>query len=262
METNLSRYKKDLERLINEGELLYFSLLFELNLISEKTKKELKTTLKEMKLPSFRNEYETWYSESMELIKQILLGRLDDFVKLYKNDKRKKIDYLTYTLSDYMIGVVTTRGIQTIAEPKSAVPKFQQQLSILKSTQQRFESSLFDIKQLLQADIYDDELDAAHELLKKGFIRGAGAIAGVVLERHLLQICENHNINVRKKDPSISDYNDLLKQANVIEVSTWRYIQHLADIRNLSDHKKNREPKEEEVKDLIEGVAKIIKSIF
>ncbi len=46
---------------------------------------------------------------------------------------------------------------------------FDSQIGILKSCEKRFESSLFDIKQLLQADIFDSELEAAQELNKKGF---------------------------------------------------------------------------------------------
>lgn len=120
---------------------------------------------------------------------------------------------------------------------------------------------MFDIKQLVQADLFDSELEAAKELNKKGFIRGAGAVAGVVLENHLSQICENHKIKVIKK-PRINDLNQLLKDNNVIEIHDWRFIQHLADLRNLCDHSKKREPKKEEVEDLINGTEKITKTIF
>ncbi len=144
----------------------------------------------------------------------------------------------------------------------AAVPHFQQQLAILKSVRARFESSLFDIGQLVQADIFDSELDAAGELAKNKFARAAGALAGVVLERHLGQICDNHAIKVAKKAPTISDLNDALKEAAVIDVPQWRFIQHLADIRNLCDHNKKTEPTAAQVDDLIVGVMKITKTMF
>lgn len=146
--------------------------------------------------------------------------------------------------------------------PEAAIPQFRQQLKILEAAQKRFESSLFDIKQLVRADLFDSELDAARELNKKGFTRGAGAIAGVVLEGHLSQVCENHKIKVTKKKPTISDYNQLLKDNDVIEIPTWRFIQQLADLRNLCDHNKKREPKKEEIDELINGVEKVTKTIF
>ena len=63
----------------------------------------------------------------------------------------------------------------------------------------RFESSLFDIQQLVTADLFNSELDAASELAKKKFLRAAGALAGVVLEKHLRQVCKSHSVTIRKK---------------------------------------------------------------
>lgn len=262
METNLSRYKKDLEILISQGQLLYYSLALELDIGDSKSKKALKEAFKDKKLPIFKEDYEKWYSESIQVIKQILPDRLIDFTKLYKDEKRKEISFLTYTVSDLMIGLRTSRLGETIADDTAAFPKFKQQLNILESAKKRFESSLFDIKQLLQSDIFDNELAAAEELLKKGFVRGAGAIAGVVLESHLSQVCENHKKPIRKKNPSINDYNNLLKQEDIIDVPNWRFIQHIADLRNLCDHKKKKDPTKEEINDLIKGVDKIIKTIY
>jgi hypothetical protein len=126
----------------------------------------------------------------------------------------------------------------------------------------RFESSLFDIRQLVQADLFDSELDAAKELAKNKFTRAAGALAGVILERHLAQVCDNHGIKVAKKAPGISDLNNTLKEAGVIDVPQWRFVQHLADIRNLCDHNKKMDPTAEQVNDLMAGVMKITKTLF
>jgi hypothetical protein len=152
--------------------------------------------------------------------------------------------------------------VKKIVGPDAAIPQFQQQLAILKSVGARFESSLFDIRQLVQADLLDSELDAAKELVKNGFARAAGAVTGVVLEQHLGQVCENHAIKISKKSPTISDLNQALKGANVIDVPTWRFVQHLADVRNLCDHDKKVEPTAEQVNGLVDGVMKITKTVF
>lgn len=115
---------------------------------------------------------------------------------------------------------------------------------------------------MVQADLFDSELDAAKELHKRGFLRAAGAVAGVVLERHLQQVAENHELAIKKKRPSIADFNDRLKNADVLDVPTWRHIQRLADLRNLCDHSKDREPTSDEVVELISGVEKYTKSLF
>lgn len=269
---NLQKYKGDLNRLITQSQLLLYSLAneFEVDVVIDDgvEKKKLKKYLEEEKvtLPDFKSEYEKWYSEALEVIKQILPSRYDDFKRLYKDEKRKDkdIDYLTYTMSDYMIGVTKTSGWEktVVVDTKAAFPKFQQQMKILKSAERKFESSLFEIKQLLQADLFDSEIDTARELLKNGYIRAAGAIAGVVLEKHLQQVSISHNLKIKAKNPSISDYNDTLKEAQVLDVPTWRFVQHLADLRNLCDHKKQREPKPQEIEDLISGVDKVSKTVF
>ncbi|WP_217644084.1 hypothetical protein [Granulicella pectinivorans] len=133
---------------------------------------------------------------------------------------------------------------------------------MVKSAKSRFESSLFDIRQLLQADLFDSELEAASHLLKNNFARAAGALAGVVLERHLGEVCASHKLPLRKKDPSINDLNQALKDAGVIETSQWRFVQLLGDIRNTCDHSKDAEPTAADVKELVDGVAKVTKTIF
>ena len=140
--------------------------------------------------------------------------------------------------------------------------RFKTQFEILESVQSRFESSLFDIAQLVRADLFDSELEAARELTKQGFLRGAGAIAGVVIEKHLAQVCSNHNVTIKKKDPTINDFNDALKNCVVIDIPTMRQIQRLADIRNLCDHNKHREPTKEEVIELVDGAEKLCKTLF
>ncbi len=201
------------------------------------------------------------------LVRQPLPDRLSDFVRHYEKPKpRKDITHENYVIEDYLQGlhVNRTQGAwkEKVVGPDSAILRFRQQLAILKSVKARFESSLFDIRQLVQADLFDSELDAAEELTKKKFMRAAGALAGVVLERHLAQVCENHAINVAKKEPTISDLNDELKKANAIDIPQWRCIQHLADIRNLCDHSKKKDPTEEEVMYLVAGVKKITKTLF
>ncbi len=70
-----------------------------------------------------------------------------------------------------------------------------------------------------------------------------------MLERHLSRVCENHAIKISKKAPTLADFNDALKAGGVAEVPQWRFIHHLADIRNLCDHEKKQEPSAEQVED-------------
>lgn len=271
MTTNLTKYKEDLKKLIIQGSNLMNAMQYETHpaeVVKQlenfgKNKEEIGEILK--KLPNFRETYQEWYSESLILIKQLLPDRLADFIKLYEKPKtRKGIEYGNYVIEDYLQGMTVTRGHykEKVVGPDAALTQYRQQLNILKSVEKRFESSLFDIKQLVQADLFDSELDSAKELAKNKFIRAAGAISGVVLEKHLSQVSKNHNIPINKKNPTINDFNELLKNNNTIDTPQWRFIQHLADIRNLCDHNKTQEPTIDQVNDLIAGVDKLIKTLY
>ena len=253
--------KKDLDRLVAQGTFLYYAMADDLDQLPEGFKESLEK--KGAKLPKFSRAYDIWYSEALLVVKQIIPDRLDDFVKQYKNEKRKEVDFLTYCVSDYLIGLRTTRGggYEVIVDSSAALPKMQNQNSIPESATKGFESKLYDISEVFQADIFDSELDSSRELCKKGFYRGAGAVAGVVLEKHLSHTCQQHGAKSRKKHPSISDLNDLLKEKEVIETAKWRFIQHLGDLRNLCDHKKDRDPRKEDILELIEGVDKVVKTV-
>lgn len=190
MISNLERYKKDLDSLIAKGEMLHMSL--QLYCYEDEFKKEVKKKLGDKSaeylkaLPDFGAGYQAWYSEAKSLVKQLLPDRLADFVRHYEKPKpRKDISFENYRIEDCLQGLTITRGYekQKIVGPEGAIPHFRQQLAIVQSVKARFESSLFDIRQLVQADLFDSELDAAEELLSQKFTRAAGALAGVVLER-------------------------------------------------------------------------------
>ncbi len=268
VETNLDRYKDDLASLVDKGEILLQSAYSEF--VPEQFNEALKQAGKDAKafrskLPLFKTSYQVWYSEALALIRQLLPDRAADFEQHYKKPKsRKDITYENYRIEDALQGLTVTRTAlrEKVVGPDAAIPHVEQQLSILRAVEQRFESSLFDIRQLVQADLFDSELDAARELLKSGFGRAAGAVAGVVLEKHLGQVAQNHQLATRKAHPTISDFNDLLKSGNVLDVPAWRQIQRLGDLRNLCDHNKHRDPTKEEVEELISGVEKLTKSLF
>jgi hypothetical protein len=271
MPSNLDRYKNDLDLLIEKGEVLHNAIQAEC--FPEEFEKAAKKTFGDKAkavvkaLPDFKDAYQPWYSEAKALVGQLLPDRLTDFISHYEKPKaRKDVTYESYRIADYLQGLRVNRqsGAVTtkIVGPDAAIPQFRQQLAIVKSARARFESSLFNIRQLVQADLFDSEVDAANELAKNKFLRPAGAVAGVVLERHLAQVCDDHGVKVVKKSPTISVLNDALKAANVLDIPQWRFVQHLADIRNLCDHNKTIEPTPEQVSDLIAGVMKLTKTLF
>lgn len=263
--TNLTKYKKDLDALIQQGDLLSLAMNIECEVLNNRSQKYTDEEFKKIcdALPSIKSDYQIWYSEAVSVIKLIIPDRLNNFVQYYEKSKtRRVIDYESYVIEDYLQELIIKKGGQIIVSKSAAINKLAQQVAILKSCKRKFESSLFDIKQLLLADIFDTEIDSAKELNRKGFYRASGAIIGVILESHFEQVCKNHNLPLPKKYYTINEYNDLLKKHEIIEIETFRHIQLLGDIRNKCDHKKEQEPTKKDIDDLISGAEKIIKSVY
>jgi phosphoglycolate phosphatase-like HAD superfamily hydrolase len=234
MISNLEKYKKDIETLGKTGGSLINALTHEQNksAFEEEVKRQIGDKAADFirALPNFKDTYQHWYSEAKALIRQLLPDRVEDFARLYEKPKsRKEITYENYTIEDALHGLNVTRGHlkDKVVGPDAAIPRLQQQVAIVEAAKARLESSLFDIRQLLQADLFDSEIDAATHLLKNKFARAAGALGRVVLEKHLGEVCLSHNIVLRKKDPTISDLNDALKASGAIDIPQWRFVQHL-----------------------------------
>ncbi|MDP9098777.1 MAG: hypothetical protein M3N48_07265 [Verrucomicrobiota bacterium] len=263
MSTNLDRFKTDVTKLIVLGSEMALDLSFRDS--SRKTDAKERDLADKVK-GSFEKDYQRWYTEACAVFKQLMPDRLAEFISLYHgNGKRKQIDSTTYNIQDWLNGIRSGedfRGKKHYNDFAIVSRRLLTQLQIFESVESRFQSSLFDIQQLVRADLFDSELDAARELAKNGFLRAAGAVAGVVIEKHLAQVCMNHNITKRKQHPTISDFDDLLKSAGVLDVPAWRQIQRLGDIRNLCDHNKVREPTKDEVVELVEGTDKLCKTLF
>lgn len=228
--------------------------------------REVYPNIKRMEdIPSFSVKYQSWYSEAVAVVRQLLPDRLEDFCAYYQTPKnREGVTAENYRISDFLSGYRAKNVIteEVTCGPKNIIALFDQQFEIVSAVAQRLQSSLFDIKQLVQADLFDSDLEEAKELLGKGFLRSAGVVAGVVMEKHLAQVCENHAITFGERKPTISDFNNRLKEKDVINALDWSLSKRLGDLRNsCAHHNKGNEVTKEQVTELIDGVAKLIKTL-
>ena len=210
----------------------------------------------------FASGYQEWYTRALGAVRELLPDRLAEFTALYHGETRKQRDIITYSISDYVRGLKFSTASQQEQAAIGVKNTFQHQVLIIASASTRLDDILSNIRGVVQAEVLDHEIEAARHLLNANHLRAAGAVAGVVLERHLKEMCAVRNLTSRKKNPTISDWNELLKEACVLDVPQWRAIQHMADIRNLCDHPKERDPTKDEVADQIRGVETAIKILF
>lgn len=246
--------KDELVILVEEGK----KLLTGLSIYSPTFSFENATEEEKSLVGYFYGNYEKWYTKTLYIIKVFIPDRYNDFSLLYSNDKRKEIFWMNYTISD---AVQQIKSASNTLHPCNALTKLSQQVSMVEVCLEKFDSKIFDIQTILQADVFDSEIESSRHLAKMGYLRAAGAICGVIIEKHLAGVCQNHNISLKKKNPSISDYNDSLKDV-AYDTVEWRRIQRLGDIRNLCDHNKEREPLKEELDELISSTDRVIKTVF
>jgi hypothetical protein len=257
--------KAEIEQLVKTGDLLRRREI--IATASPDDRKQIDTYLADnperdelLKEPNFGSEYQAWYSQALPVVEQLLPDRYAEFRALYKDERRKTLDIETFGVADY-IGGYSPTNFRSNTSLNRASTCLSQQVAIVGTAKARLDSVLADIGRALYAEILDDEIDEARALLRDGHIRSAGVIAGVALEGHLKKLIKDHKVSFRKK-AQLSNLNEALKDAGVYDIPQWRRIQHLTDVRNLCGHKNEREPKREEVDDLIAETAKVIKTLF
>lgn len=210
---------------------------------------------------SFHFEYQNWYTKALRVVKVLGPDRYEEFKKFYEIDNRRKsLTYSTYVIQDYIKGIIPT-SYNNFDSTSQTLTLLYNQFTILSSLESRIDYILSDIEATIRTVIIEDEIATANNLLKTS-LRAAGALCGVIIETHLHKVSENHGVVIRKKYPGISDLNELLKKNNIYGTTEWRKISYLADIRNLCSHKKDQEPKKDQVEELIIGTNWLVKNVF
>lgn len=268
MKTGFEQFSADMKRLSAQGVGLFNAMQNEqfphqtAAHVSQVLKQDYATFQK--KLPSFKHDYQTWYSEAVSFLRLLLPDRLADFTRLYETPKgRKEVRPENYVIEDYLRNITITAGFdkKIVVGPDAAIPLMQQQMQILDSVRTTFESTLYDLQLHLQADLLDAELAAAALLARNKQYRAAGVTGGIVLGRYLLQLARIHQLRLRK-NAGLGETNEALKKQEVYDFHTWRYIEGLAEIVRLCYAARGRDPEKHDLDILLDGVAKVIKMIF
>jgi hypothetical protein len=104
----------------------------------------------------------------------------------------------------------------------------------------------------------DELLFEAKALFRAGYFPAAGAVAGVVLERHLKTLCESQDPPIIARGDTINALNNALKAAQLYDQTQHRRIQVMGDIRNRCSHAVSNPPSKEEAWELIENVSNFV----
>jgi hypothetical protein len=259
--TTKEKIKEELNYLIARIELLYHAEAY--NKFPDKFKSFSKEAKEKLTNENFISGYPAWYDRALRIVSALCPLRKEEFQTLYYADRKgKATQYDTYTIRDYLQGMVVRRGYEDIFDATSAcLTRVRLQQAIVEGIRDGLDRGLDDIVGVLQFDLFSDELAAAQELLAKGHIRAAGAVAGVILEGHLKYLHTKHKLARAGKNPTISKLNDALKDAGVYDQAVWRRIQFLGDVRNSYSHKASSDPPVGNVEKLISETKELMAQV-
>jgi hypothetical protein len=113
---------------------------------------------------------------------------------------------------------------------------------------------LHSLRNLVQAEVFDSELEQANELLNKGYKTAAAVIAGTVLETTLRELCCQQQIASSKLDKMNAD----LAKRNVYNANQAKRITAMAGVRNNAAHGKPNEFSDGDVKTMIDDVERFL----
>lgn len=251
---NKELLQKELEKLINEGKELYIMFCYkaqrsfhfsteEYNIIKKYNTKDF----------SLEKAYNSFYTRTLTVLSKLLPDRIDEFKECYISNNPN----IYYDISRYLLQVqcVSLRS----AYETYAIKQFERQLGFLDAAKDLINTTIFNIEHDIRHNIYIDELDSAEHLLKSGYIRAAGSVAGVVLENHLKVVCKSISTISLDGSETLSKYNMLLK--NEIGDVLWGRVDAISRIRNLCDHAKDREPTKKEVQFLINETREMLQEL-
>ncbi|MEW5786151.1 MAG: HEPN domain-containing protein [Bacillota bacterium] len=119
---------------------------------------------------------------------------------------------------------------------------------------------LFDLRDLVAAELLGDFIDQAETLIAEGYHVPAASLAGAVLEDTLRKLCLKNRLPVPDRT-KIDRLNADLAKAGVYDKLIQKRITALADIRNKADHGHFDEFAKDDVEDMVRWVRRFAQTI-
>lgn len=133
--------------------------------------------------------------------------------------------------------------------------KFKSLRAVFLAAKEDFEGGyLISVKTLIQAEVFDSELEQANALLSSGYSTAAAVVAGVVLETALRELCDRESIS----HGSLNGMNTDLAKAGVYTKLMQKQITALAGVRNSAAHGKPDEFTDKDVANMIRDVEQFL----
>lgn len=135
---------------------------------------------------------------------------------------------------------------------------FDRLVAVFRSAKEEYQGGyLFDVRNLVHAEVFSDELEQAEHFLNQGYKTPAAVTAGVVLETTLHKLCEQNGVDVLtdkgKEKTADTLIADLAKQ-NVFNKMRADQLRAWMKTRNSAAHGQPDEFTDKDVELMIQGV--------
>lgn len=117
--------------------------------------------------------------------------------------------------------------------------------------------ALFQVRTLIEAELFDDFLEQAEILLSAGYFQPAAVVCGAVLEDGLRSLCTNNGIVLADR-PKLDSMNADLARVGIYSKLVQKRIAALADLRNKAAHGQWDEFVAEDVDDMLVQVRRFM----
>lgn len=135
-------------------------------------------------------------------------------------------------------------------------------LGVLKAAKDDYDNAyLFEIRSLIQAEVFDDFLEQAKHLFDNHYYAPAAVIAGCVLEDGLRKLCDRNSITLPLK-PKLDTMNADLAKKGVYNTLAQKNITALADLRNKAAHGKWDQFTDKDVEQMVTQVRAFMETHF
>jgi|ERR1051325_1044709 hypothetical protein len=135
-------------------------------------------------------------------------------------------------------------------------------LAVLRAAKSDYENGeLSEVRLLIEAEVFDDFLEQASNLLSTGYYGPAAVIAGIVLEEGLRRHCNQNGVAIRPK-AMIGEMNDSLAKSGLYNNVMKQKIATVATIRNHAAHGQWSEFDSKDVEQMIDWVQLFMENSF
>lgn len=133
---------------------------------------------------------------------------------------------------------------------------------ILRAAKDDYENEqLFEVRRLIEAELFDEFLEQSESLLDSGYYQPAAVIAGCVLEDGLRKLCGKEGITLPPKQ-KLDTMNSKLAKAGVFSKLVQKRITAFADLRNKAAHGQWDEFSKEDVVEMTQAVRRFMEEHF